>query len=390
MELISLDPDAARTAIPRSSRAASSSGSGWPGARRRPRRDAHGRAVRRRRSRSIASACRTSSCGSRPRSARRSSSSPTTSTRRSRWATGSRSCAREGVLAQYATPAELLMAPADDFVEDFVGRRPRSEAARVDAGRRHRPLGGATRLRRAGDRRGAGEARGGGGAARPPRRLRAAPAGLAVRRRPPAGAGPGHAPTSSPEPVIDRDDVMRDALSDLSCRHETMYAPVVDAEGRIAGVLSVEIISEFLSSDGGARPRSTRRWSGRSPNDRARRQELAGRRRGEQVRARAARRASATTTRRPGAWAATGSSAPAGRWTTSTATSDPFFRHLEIVAISVVAGFVIALGARVALAPPPRAGPAGPGRDGRALHDPEHRLLLPPPADHRASACGQR
>ena len=26
-----------------------------------------------------------------------------------------------GVLAQYATPAELLMAPADDFVEDFVG-----------------------------------------------------------------------------------------------------------------------------------------------------------------------------------------------------------------------------------------------------------------------------
>ena len=26
-----------------------------------------------------------------------------------------------GRLAQYATPAELLMAPADDFVEDFVG-----------------------------------------------------------------------------------------------------------------------------------------------------------------------------------------------------------------------------------------------------------------------------
>ncbi len=26
-----------------------------------------------------------------------------------------------GVLAQYATPAELLMSPADDFVEDFVG-----------------------------------------------------------------------------------------------------------------------------------------------------------------------------------------------------------------------------------------------------------------------------
>ena len=42
----------------------------------------------------------------------------------------------------------------------------------------------------------------------------------------------------------------------------------------------------------------------------------------------------------------------------------PFFRHLEIVAISVVAGFVIALGPRAALAPPPRAGPPAPGRDG--------------------------
>jgi hypothetical protein len=29
---------------------------------------------------------------------------------------------------------------------------------------------------------------------------------------------------------------------------ETQYAPVTDADGRIAGVLSVEIISEFLTS----------------------------------------------------------------------------------------------------------------------------------------------
>ncbi len=40
---------------------------------------------------------------------------------------------------------------------------------------------------------------------------------------------------------------MRDALADL-LQHETQYAPVVDHEGRIAGVLSVEIISEFLAS----------------------------------------------------------------------------------------------------------------------------------------------
>jgi osmoprotectant transport system ATP-binding protein len=47
--------------------------------------------------------------------------------------------------------------------------------------------------------------------------------------------------------VLERDDVMRDALSDL-LQAETRYAPVVDGDGRIAGVLSVEIISEFLTS----------------------------------------------------------------------------------------------------------------------------------------------
>ena len=55
-------------------------------------------------------------------------------------------------------------------------------------------------------------------------------------------------PDASPDPILDRDDVMRDALSDL-LQAETRYAPVVDARGAIAGVLSVEIISEFLTSD---------------------------------------------------------------------------------------------------------------------------------------------
>jgi osmoprotectant transport system ATP-binding protein len=55
-------------------------------------------------------------------------------------------------------------------------------------------------------------------------------------------------PGTSREPVLELDDVMRDALSDL-LQAETRYAPVVDGSGRIAGVLSVEIISEFLSSD---------------------------------------------------------------------------------------------------------------------------------------------
>jgi osmoprotectant transport system ATP-binding protein len=55
-------------------------------------------------------------------------------------------------------------------------------------------------------------------------------------------------PDTSPDPVLELDDVMRDALSDL-LQAETRYAPVVDADRRIAGVLSVEIISEFLTSD---------------------------------------------------------------------------------------------------------------------------------------------
>jgi osmoprotectant transport system ATP-binding protein len=55
-------------------------------------------------------------------------------------------------------------------------------------------------------------------------------------------------PDTSPDPVVELDDVMRDALSDL-LQAETRYAPVVDAQGSIAGVLSVEIISEFLTSD---------------------------------------------------------------------------------------------------------------------------------------------
>ena len=54
-------------------------------------------------------------------------------------------------------------------------------------------------------------------------------------------------PDSGPEPILDLDDVMRDALADL-LQTETQYAPVTDAQGRIAGVLSVEIISEFLVS----------------------------------------------------------------------------------------------------------------------------------------------
>jgi osmoprotectant transport system ATP-binding protein len=151
-----------------------------------------------------------------------------------------------GRLAQYATPAELLMAPADDFVKDFVGADralKRLALMRVrDIDLWQAPLafvGQSTADVRA--------------------KLEGAevPHALVVdsERRPIGWLSESdlqvdtvpQKPDSGPEPLLDLDDVMRDALADL-LQTETQYAPVTDADGRIAGVLSVEIISEFLVS----------------------------------------------------------------------------------------------------------------------------------------------
>ena len=151
-----------------------------------------------------------------------------------------------GRLAQYATPAELLMAPADDFVEDFVGADralKRLALMRVrDIDLWKAPLafvGQSTTEVRA--------------------KLDGAevPHALVVdsERRPIGWLSDAdlraetvpQKPDSGPQPVLDLDDVMRDALADL-LQTESQYAPVTDRDGRIAGVLSVEIISEFLVS----------------------------------------------------------------------------------------------------------------------------------------------
>jgi osmoprotectant transport system ATP-binding protein len=151
-----------------------------------------------------------------------------------------------GRLAQYATPAELLMAPADDFVEDFVGA---DRALKRLALMRVRDI----------DLWQAPLAYVGQPTAEVRAKLDGAevPHGLVVdsERRPIgwlsesdlAQATVPARPDTAPDPILDQDDVMRDALSDLM-QTETQYAPVTDADGRIAGVLSVEIISEFLTS----------------------------------------------------------------------------------------------------------------------------------------------
>jgi osmoprotectant transport system ATP-binding protein len=151
-----------------------------------------------------------------------------------------------GHLAQYATPAELLMSPADGFVEDFVGadralkRLALMRVSDIDLWKA--PLafvGQAT-----------AEVRAKLDGAEVPHPLLVdsdrRPLGWLSEQDLGADVVPAR-PGSGPEPIVELDDVMRDALSDLM-QAESMYAPVVDASGRIAGVLSVEIISEFLGS----------------------------------------------------------------------------------------------------------------------------------------------
>ncbi len=56
---------------------------------------------------------------------------------------------------------------------------------------------------------------------------------------------------SKPQPVIELDDVLRDALSDL-LQSETQYGAVVDEQGRLQGILSVELIHDFIAPEAAA------------------------------------------------------------------------------------------------------------------------------------------
>jgi CBS-domain-containing membrane protein len=51
---------------------------------------------------------------------------------------------------------------------------------------------------------------------------------------------------SGPEPVVELDDILRDALSDL-LQADSQYGPVVDKDGKVAGVLSMEALSHALT-----------------------------------------------------------------------------------------------------------------------------------------------
>jgi len=149
-----------------------------------------------------------------------------------------------GVLAQYAEPAELLMAPADEFVEDFVGA---DRALKRLALQRVRDIDlWKAAVVQVGD---------------PVEEVRAklAEADLSMPllvdadRRPVGWLSEGafradrvRRDLRSPaQPLVELDDILRDALSDLLAS-ETRYAPVVDARGAVTGVLSLEVISHLL------------------------------------------------------------------------------------------------------------------------------------------------
>src|SRR4051812_35937043 len=151
-----------------------------------------------------------------------------------------------GRVAQYATPAELLMSPADEFVEDFVGADralKRLALMRVsDIDLWEAPLAYVGQP--------TAEVRAKLEGAEVPYPLlvdsERHPLGWLSERDLAADTVPP-TPDSPLGPLLELDDVMRDALADI-LQAGAQYAAVTDGAGRIAGVLSVEIISEFLGS----------------------------------------------------------------------------------------------------------------------------------------------
>jgi osmoprotectant transport system ATP-binding protein len=149
-----------------------------------------------------------------------------------------------GHLAQYAPPAELLMTPADEFVEQFVGA---DRALKRLALQRVRDVD----LIRVAQLR-AGEPV-------PEARAKCADSDIDLAmlvddndrpqgwlsERAFTGERVRKELRSPAEPIVELDDVLRDALGDLLAA-ETRYSPVVDADGRMVGVLGMDVISHAL------------------------------------------------------------------------------------------------------------------------------------------------
>jgi len=150
-----------------------------------------------------------------------------------------------GKLAQFAPPAELLMYPAEPFVEDFVGA---DRALKRLALQRVRDI----------DLWKAATVRTGESVAEARQKLDEADLDIPLlvddEGRPKGwlserglqGERVREELRSPADPVVELDDILRDALSDL-LSSDTQYGPVVDADGKAVGVLSMEVLSHALS-----------------------------------------------------------------------------------------------------------------------------------------------
>jgi osmoprotectant transport system ATP-binding protein len=160
-----------------------------------------------------------------------------------------------GKLAQYAPPAELLSAPATPFVEDFVGA---DRALKRLALQRVRDI----------DLWTVATCRAGEPVAAVRERVAEADLEIALlvdEEQRPLGwlserglTGERVRPElrSPADPIVEIDDILRDALSDLLA-HESMYGPVIDARGRVVGALSIQAISHAAGSAAAAVPGAT-------------------------------------------------------------------------------------------------------------------------------------
>jgi len=152
-----------------------------------------------------------------------------------------------GKLAQYASPAELLMYPADSFGEDFVGA---DRALKRLALQRVRDVNlWRAPLVRVGEP--VAEVRAKLSDAEVPYPLLVDDEGRPLGWLSEKGLGGERVQDelrSNPKPILDLDDVLRDALADL-LYEEAQYGPVVDERGAVTGVLSIEILSHALRTD---------------------------------------------------------------------------------------------------------------------------------------------
>ena len=153
-----------------------------------------------------------------------------------------------GRVAQYARPAELLMEPTDEFVEQFVGA---DRALKRLALQRVRDVDlWKAALVREGEPVADVRARIADSDVDIP--LLVDDAGRPIgwlSSRGLSGERVERQIRSPAEPVIDLDDVLRDGLGRLLAE-ESLYGPVLDAQGRVAGVLSLELIAAALQLPG--------------------------------------------------------------------------------------------------------------------------------------------